>query len=63
MKENDATQFLKSAHKGFVDFLSEGVFELIPRSIVPEEENIFPAVCTMYQNQRVKTREIYRYKD
>ena len=46
MKENDATQFLKSAHKIISDLLSKGVFELIPHSIVTEGETFSPQYGT-----------------
>ena len=47
MKEDDATHFLKAAHKEFADYLSKEIFELIPRSIVTEVENLFPVVWSM----------------
>ena len=61
-KENDATQFLKTAHKEFSDLLSKGFFELILCSIVPEVETLSPAIWAMKQIKRVHTREIYKYK-
>ena len=62
MKENDDTQFLKEPHKEFYDLISKGIFEMIPNSIVPEGETIFPAVRAMNQKWRLLPREIYKYK-
>ena len=50
MKESDATQFLKTPHKEFVEFLSKGIFELITCSIVPEGGDLSPAVWSIKKN-------------
>ena len=50
MRENDVTEFLKAMHKGFLEFPSKGVFKLIYHSIVPEGDNLFPAVWAMKKN-------------
>ena len=52
MKENDARQFLKEAHKEFADLLSKGNYELIPCSIVPEGETLFRAVWATKQKRK-----------
>ena len=47
MKENDATQSLKTVHKAFADFIIKGIFELITKIRVPEGEIFLPAVWAM----------------
>ena len=51
MKENDDTQFLKASHKELLEFLSEGIFEFIHCSIVPERDTISLSVWAMKLKQ------------
>jgi hypothetical protein len=41
---------------------ANGVWELVPKSQVPKDVQILPAVWAMKRKRRIATREVYKWK-
>ena len=62
MRQPDLQDFLEAVKKEFNNLLINGIFHFVPKKSVPEGATLFPAVWAMKRKQRVKTREIYKWK-
>jgi hypothetical protein len=62
MKQEDAAEFLKTAHMEFENLLDRDVIEIIPAYLVPKGMRTFSAVWAMKRKGRVRTGEVYKYK-
>ena len=62
MREPDRGEFIKAMQKEVKSHTENGVWELVPRSSVPEGVKILPAVWAMKRKRRIATREVYKWK-
>jgi hypothetical protein len=62
MKHDDATEFLKAAHKEFQSLLDREVIEIIHAYLDPNGMRLFSAVWSMKRKRQVKTRGVYKRK-
>ena len=62
MREPDREQFQKAMEKEVNDQLKNGNFTIVPRSSIPPNQRVFPAVWQMRRKRDIKTQEIKKYK-
>ena len=62
MKAPDKQEFIKAMLSEVQGQLERGVFELIPRSQVPEGATVLPAVWSMRRKRKQTTGEVYKWK-
>jgi hypothetical protein len=62
MREPDRAEFIKAMQKEVKSHTENEVWELVPRSSVPEGTKILPAVWAMKRKRRIATREVYKWK-
>jgi hypothetical protein len=62
MREPDCGEFVKAMQKEVKSHTENGVWELVPRSSVPEGVKILPAVWAMKCKRRIATCEVYKWK-
>jgi hypothetical protein len=62
MKQPDAKQFRAAMQKEIDDHVSNGHWEMIRKSEVPEGTKILDSVWAMKRKRRIKTREVYKWK-
>jgi hypothetical protein len=62
MREPDADEFIKAAVKEINDHIENKHWELVPRSEVPKEQRILPAVWAMKRKRDIKTQRVYKHK-
>ena len=62
MREKDAEQFKAAMVKEVKDQMDGKVFSLVPKSQVPKDKVILPAVWQMRRKRDIKTKEVKKYK-
>ena len=62
MKEPDKKEFLKAMEKEVQSHTDNGVWELVRKEDVPNNQKILPAVWAMKRKRRIATREVYKWK-
>jgi hypothetical protein len=63
MREPDKSiKFLNAMQKEVDSHSANGVWELVPKSQVPKDVQILPAVWAMKRKRRIATREVYKWK-
>jgi Reverse transcriptase (RNA-dependent DNA polymerase) len=62
MKAPDKEHFIQAMHEEVSGQLKNKVYSIVPRSKVPQDMRVLPAVWAMRRKRRSKTNEIYRWK-
>ena len=62
MREPDREEFLKAMQKEISDQMENGNFSIVPRSGVPRNKSILPAVWSMKRKRDIKTQQVKKWK-
>ena len=62
MREPDREQFLNAMQQEVESHTQNQVWEMVPRSQVPEGAQVLPSVWAMKRKRRISTREVYKWK-
>jgi hypothetical protein len=62
MKEPDSAELIKAMGKEVQSHTENEVWELVPRSTVPQGTKILPALWAMKCKRRIPTREVFKWK-
>ncbi len=62
MREPNCAEFIKAMQKEVQSHTKNGVWELVPRSLVPPGIKILPAVWAMKCKRQIATRVFYKWK-
>ena len=62
MKEPDSHKFREAMEKEVNDQYKNGNFSIVPRSTIPSNQRIFPAVWQMRRKRDIRSRKIKKYK-
>ncbi|KAL7575493.1 hypothetical protein ACA910_020079 [Epithemia clementina (nom. ined.)] len=62
MKEPDKYKFIKAAQQEVLDHTINGLWEVVPRSKVPQGKLISRGVWTMHRKRKIGTQEVYKWK-
>jgi hypothetical protein len=62
MQQSDRKQFIEAMRQEVEAQTANGNWKVVPKSTVPEDASILPAVWAMKRKRKIATREVYNWK-